>query len=64
MLSAGSAALIVRPFARDGYLRWMPPPFSVWTRGRDFPAPEVRAAAQVHCKRHTGTSNDERNSSE
>jgi L-lactate dehydrogenase complex protein LldF len=32
-------ALFLRPFARDGYLRWMPPPFNQWTRGRDFPAP-------------------------
>ncbi|MGA2410334.1 MAG: LutB/LldF family L-lactate oxidation iron-sulfur protein [Candidatus Binataceae bacterium] len=32
-------ALFLRPFARDGYLRRMPPPFKQWTRGRDFPAP-------------------------
>jgi L-lactate dehydrogenase complex protein LldF len=34
--------LLLRPFARDGYLRWMPPPFNQWTRGRDFPAPGGR----------------------
>jgi L-lactate dehydrogenase complex protein LldF len=32
-------AIVLRPFARDGYLRRMPPPFNQWTRGRDFPAP-------------------------
>ena len=35
------AALALRPFARRGYLRWMPPPFSNWTRVRDFPAPQL-----------------------
>jgi L-lactate dehydrogenase complex protein LldF len=30
-------ALAARPFARDGYLRWIPGPFRNWTRGRDFP---------------------------
>ncbi|HEX4210865.1 MAG TPA: LutB/LldF family L-lactate oxidation iron-sulfur protein [Candidatus Binataceae bacterium] len=34
--------LLLRPFSRDGYLRWMPPPFNQWTRGRDFPAPRGR----------------------
>lgn len=34
---AGSWAL--RPFARGGYLRWMPPPLSNWTVVRDFPLP-------------------------
>jgi L-lactate dehydrogenase complex protein LldF len=32
-------ALLLRPFAREGYLRRMPPPFNQWTQGRDFPAP-------------------------
>jgi L-lactate dehydrogenase complex protein LldF len=36
MLRAG--AFITRPFARDGYLRWIPGPFRSWTRDRDFPA--------------------------
>ncbi|MGH7917698.1 MAG: LUD domain-containing protein, partial [Candidatus Binataceae bacterium] len=35
--------LIAKPFARDGYLRWMPPPFGDWTRARDFPAPRARS---------------------
>jgi L-lactate dehydrogenase complex protein LldF len=33
----GAAAL--KPFARDGWMRWMPPPFRNWTRLRDFPRP-------------------------
>ncbi|MGH7905335.1 MAG: LutB/LldF family L-lactate oxidation iron-sulfur protein [Candidatus Binataceae bacterium] len=33
------AALMAWPVARGGYIRWMPPPFSNWTRGRDFPVP-------------------------
>jgi L-lactate dehydrogenase complex protein LldF len=34
---------MLRPFARSGYLRWMPGPFKNWTRwGRDFPAPGAR----------------------
>jgi L-lactate dehydrogenase complex protein LldF len=32
-----SGAFLTRPFARDGYLRWIPGPFKSWTRGRDFP---------------------------
>ena len=35
------AALALWPFARRGYLKWMPPPFSNWTRVRDFPAPKL-----------------------
>ena len=30
-------AFVARPFAREGYLRWIPGPFKSWTRGRDFP---------------------------
>ena len=36
------AALVMWPFARDGYVRWMPRPFSNWTRVRDFPVPRFR----------------------
>jgi len=36
------AALVIWPFARRGYVRWMPPPFSNWTRVRDFPVPRMR----------------------
>jgi L-lactate dehydrogenase complex protein LldF len=36
------AALVMWPFARHGYVRWMPPPFSNWTRVRDFPVPRFR----------------------
>ncbi len=32
-------AWILGPFARDGWLRWMPPPFNAWTKLRDFPRP-------------------------
>jgi L-lactate dehydrogenase complex protein LldF len=35
-------ALMMRPFARAGWLRRMPPPFSNWTRYRDFPRPRPR----------------------
>jgi len=35
--------LMLRPFSRDGYLKWMPGAFKNWTRyGRDFPAPGIR----------------------
>jgi hypothetical protein len=30
---------ILGPFARDGWLKWMPPPFNAWTKLRDFPRP-------------------------
>jgi L-lactate dehydrogenase complex protein LldF len=36
------AALLMWPFARRGYVRWMPPPFTNWTRVRDFPVPRFR----------------------
>ncbi len=36
MLKAG--AVLARPFAREGYLKWVPGPFASWTRERDFPA--------------------------
>jgi L-lactate dehydrogenase complex protein LldF len=35
--------LMLRPFSRDGYVKWMPGAFKNWTRyGRDFPAPGMR----------------------
>jgi L-lactate dehydrogenase complex protein LldF len=33
------AALVLKPFAHNGYLRRMPGPFGNWTRYRDFPRP-------------------------
>jgi L-lactate dehydrogenase complex protein LldF len=30
---------VLRPFSHDGWIRWMPPPFSAWTKIRDFPRP-------------------------
>ena len=33
------AALALKPFGRNGYIRKMPPPFSNWTESRDFPKP-------------------------
>src|SRR6202790_1929646 len=33
---------ILRPFSRDGWIRWMPPPFNAWTKIRDFPRPHPR----------------------
>ena len=32
-------AVLMKPLARDGWIRKMPPPFSNWTRIRDFPQP-------------------------
>ncbi len=32
-----AASVLLRPFARDGYLSWLPPPFNGWTQSRDFP---------------------------
>jgi L-lactate dehydrogenase complex protein LldF len=36
------AALTLKPFARDGWLRRIPGPFRAWTSSRDFPAPGSR----------------------
>jgi L-lactate dehydrogenase complex protein LldF len=30
--------LLTRTLAREGWLRWLPPPLSAWTASRDFPA--------------------------
>ncbi len=36
---ARMGAMLLRPFSRDGCVRWMPPPFNKWTAVRDFPVP-------------------------
>jgi L-lactate dehydrogenase complex protein LldF len=36
------AGFMLRPFARDDWLRRMPGPFKNWTASRDFPAPHAR----------------------
>jgi L-lactate dehydrogenase complex protein LldF len=33
---------MLRPLARDGWIRSMPPPFNAWTKIRDFPRPHPR----------------------
>ena len=35
-------AIAMKPLAHDGWIRSMPPPFSNWTRIRDFPQPRPR----------------------
>jgi len=35
-------AMALKPFAHDGWIRRIPPPFSNWTRIRDFPRPRPR----------------------
>jgi len=44
------AALAMWPFARRGYVRWMPPPFSNWTRVRDFPVPPLRRRRKIRAR--------------
>ncbi|HEY2524488.1 MAG TPA: LutB/LldF family L-lactate oxidation iron-sulfur protein [Candidatus Binataceae bacterium] len=44
------AALLMWPFARRGYVRWMPPPFSNWTLVRDFPVPRLRRRRKARAK--------------
>ncbi len=41
-LAGRTAAIVLKPFGRDGYLRRMPAPFSNWTQSRDFPKPRPR----------------------
>ena len=36
------AAMVLKPFAHNGYLRRMPGPFANWTKYRDFPRPRPR----------------------
>jgi L-lactate dehydrogenase complex protein LldF len=42
-LSLFLARLVLRPFAKDGWLKKMPGPGSGWTSVRDFPAPAARS---------------------
>jgi L-lactate dehydrogenase complex protein LldF len=42
-LALRAARLVVRPFARDGWLSHLPGPGGGWTQGRDFPAPAARS---------------------
>ena len=37
------ARVILRPFAGEGWLKYLPGPGSAWTAARDFPAPAVRS---------------------
>jgi hypothetical protein len=39
------AAIALKPFAHNGYIRRMPPPFNAWTKGRDFPLPHSKPKA-------------------
>jgi len=41
------AAIALRPFSSDGWLRRMPPPLRNWTKIRDFPSPHPRKRRAV-----------------
>lgn len=42
-LAVRCARLVLRPFAKDGWLKRLPGPGSQWTSVRDFPAPAVQS---------------------
>jgi L-lactate dehydrogenase complex protein LldF len=37
--SARLGHVVLRPLARNGFIKWLPPPFNAWTKARDFPLP-------------------------
>jgi L-lactate utilization protein LutB len=42
-LGSRLARWTLRPLARDGWIRRLPPPVSAWTANRDFPAPAAQS---------------------
>ncbi len=45
-LALAAARLVLRPVAKDGWLRRLPGPGARWTAARDFPAPAARSFRQ------------------